>query len=242
MAGRKPIPFAPTYPGWWPEAWPLFFGGAWFDARGRFTPKRAENQKAYEWVIGLKDRFPLGPFTAVPFPFGELSPEPFFAGEVALVLDGDWLVRRLIEERELDWTAAPFPTADGRGGALLEADLVGIAAGARCPEGAAAFLEFLMSAAWIESIALGQGKVSPLVSWSPEYVAAHPNPKLGDLRAIWDRAHIFAPPAVPEWWLVRQRIRDAFRQMWCDGVCPDEALARLAEPEDPHSSNRESDS
>ncbi len=239
MAGRKLIPFVPTYPGWWPEAWPLFFGGGWFDAQERFTPQRVENREAYEWILGLKERFPLDRFAEVPVPFGKLSPEPFFAGEVALVFDGDWLARRLVAERELDWTVAPFPTADGRGGALLEADLVGISAGARCPEGAAAFLEFLTQAAQIERLALEQGKVSPLASWAPEYMAAHPNPKLADLRAIWDCAHVFAPPAVPEWWSIRERIRAAFRAMWCDGVQPREALARLAEPEGPLQRPRE---
>lgn len=232
-AGREPIPFVPTYPGWWPEAWPFLFGGAWFDAHGRFTPERVENRQAYEWILGLKDRFRLERFAAVPIPFGRLSPEPFFAGEVALVFDGDWLVRRLTVEPRLDWTVAPFPTADGRGGVLLEADLVGIPAGARCPEGAAAFLEFLTQAEWIEHLALGQGKVSPLLAWSPEFVAAHPNPRLVDLRAVWDRAHVFVPPAVPEWWAARERIRDAFRQMWCGGVPPHSALARLAEVESP---------
>ena len=231
MAGRAPIPFAPTYPGWWPETWPLFFGGAWFDAQGRFIPRLSETRKAYEWILGLKERFPLERFVGVSTPFGALSPEPFFAGEVVLVLDGDWLTRRLVATPELDWTVAAFPTADGRGGALLEADLVGIAAGARCPDGAAAFLEFLVRTSQIEALALAQGKVSPLVAWSPMYITAHPNPKLPDLRAIWDRAHIFAPPADPDWWPVREQIRGAFRAMWCDRVRPRDALARLAQPD-----------
>ncbi len=231
MRGRAPIPFVPAYPGWWPEAWPLFFGGGWFDEQGRFTPEREENLRAYDWVIGLKERFPLGRFVREVNPIGSLAPEPFFAGEVALVLDGDWLVRRLVAEPDLEWAVSAFPTADGRGAALLEADLVGIPMRARCPEGAVAFLEFLTAQEPIEALALGQGKVSPLSSWSPEYLAAHPNPRLADLRAIWDQSRVFAPPAYPAWRATRERVRRAFSDMWRNGLGAAEALARLAAPD-----------
>lgn len=231
MKGQSLSPLVPTYPGWWPEAWPLFFGGGWFDEHDRFTPEREENLRAYEWVAGLKERLPLGRFARETNPLGSLAPEPFFAGEVAVVLDGDWLVRRLVAEADLEWAVAPFPTVDGRGAALLEADLVGIPTRARCPEGAAAFLRFLVSEEPIEALALGQGKVSPLSSWSPEYLACHPNPRLADLRVIWNRSRIFAPPACPAWRAARERIRRAFCDMWRNGVRPHEALARLAMPD-----------
>lgn len=228
LAKRGQVGFVPTYPGWWPEAWPLFFGGGWFDEGGRFTPDREENVRAYRWVVGLRKRFDLLRFARTVNPIGASSPDPFLAGDVALVLEGDWVVRRLVREPGLAWSVAPFPTWDGRGGTLLEADLLAIPSGARCPEGASAFLSFLLDPARIEALALGQGKVSPLSRASPGFVASHPNPRLSDLCAIWDDSRVFSPPAHPEWLTIRARVREAFRAMWEEGKSPEETLARLS--------------
>jgi len=227
VAQRGRIGFVPTYPGWWPEGWPLFFGGGWFDEGGRFTPDREENVRAYQWVADFRRRFDLQRFAETVNPLGAALPDPFLEGDVASVLEGDWVVRRLVREPGLDWSVAPFPTWDGRGGTLLEADLLAIPSGARCPEGASAFLSFLLDPAQIEALALGQGKVSPLSRASPGFVASHPNPRLSDLRAIWDDSRVFSPPAHPEWLTIRARVREAFRAMWKEGKSPQEALARL---------------
>jgi ABC-type glycerol-3-phosphate transport system substrate-binding protein len=228
LAKRGQVGFVPTYPGWWPESWPLFFGGGWFDERGRFAPEREENVRAYQWVAGFRRRFDLQRFAKTVNPLGAASPDPFLEGDVAFVLEGDWVVRRLVREPGLDWSVAPFPTWDGRGGTLLEADLLAIPSGARCPEGAAAFLSFLLDPARIEALALGQGKVSPLSRASPGFVASHPNPRLSDLCAIWDDSRVFSPPAHPEWLTIRARVREAFRAMWEEAKSPQEALARLS--------------
>jgi ABC-type glycerol-3-phosphate transport system substrate-binding protein len=227
VARRGRIGFVPSYPGWWPEVWPLLFGGGWFDERGRFTPEREENTRAYRWAVGLRERFALERFALGVNPIGTLSPEPFLAGEVPLVLEGDWVVRRLIREPGLAWGVAPVPTWDGSGGVLLEADLLAVPAGATCPEGASSFLGFLLDPARIEALAAGQGKVSPLSVWSSGFVANHPNPRLADLRFVWDHFRVFSPPAHPEWPAVRARIREAFRAMWEQGERPEDALARL---------------
>lgn len=226
-AQRGRIGFVPSYPGWWPEALPLLFGGGWFDERGSLTPERDVNLRAYRWAVGLKERFALGKFALGANPIGSLSPEPFFTGEVPLILEGDWVVRRLIRERGLAWDVAPFPTRDGSGGVLLEADLLAVPAGAMCPEGASSFLGFLLDPARIEALAVGQGKVSPLSAWSSEFVAGHPNPRLANLRFVWDHSRVFSPPVHPEWLAARERIRGAFRAMWERGERPEDALARL---------------
>jgi ABC-type glycerol-3-phosphate transport system substrate-binding protein len=227
VARRGRIGFVPSYPGWWPEAWPLLFGGGWFDERGRFTPDREENIRAYRWAVGLRERFPLERFALGVNPIGSLSPEPFLAGEVPLVLEGDWVVRRLVREPGLTWGVAPFPTRDGSGGVLLEADLLAVPTGARCPGGASSFLCFLLDPARIEALAVGQGKVSPLSVWSSGFVAGHSNPRLADLRFVWDHSRVLSPPAYPEWLAIRARIRAAFRAMWEEGKSPEETLARL---------------
>ncbi len=227
VARRGRIGFVPSYPGWWPEALPLLFGGGWFDERGSFTPEREGNTGAYRWAVGLKERFALEKFALGANPIGRLTPEPFLTGEVPLILEGDWVIRRLIREPGLAWDVAPFPTRDGSGGALLEADLLAVPAGARCAEGASSFLGFLLNPARIEALAVGQGKVSPLSVWSSEFLAGHPNPRLANLRFVWDHSRVFSPPAHPEWLAARERIREAFRGMWERGERPEDALARL---------------
>lgn len=227
VARQGRIGFVPSYPGWWPEAWPLLFGGGWFDERGNFTPEREENARAYRWAVGLRKRFPLERFVLGVNPIGTLTPEPFLAGEVLIVLEGDWVVRRLVREPGLAWSVAPFPTRDGSGGVLLEADLLAVPTGARCPEGASSFLGFLLAPARIEALAVGQGKVSPLSVWSSGFVAGHPNPRLADLRFVWDHSRVFSPPAHPKWLVARARIREAFCAMWERGERPEDALARL---------------
>jgi ABC-type glycerol-3-phosphate transport system substrate-binding protein len=160
-------------------------------------------------------------------PIGTLTPEPFLAGEVLIVLEGDWVVRKLVREPGLAWSVAPFPTRDESGGVLLEADLLAVPTGARCPEGASSFLGFLLDPARIEALAVGQGKVSPLSVWSSGFAANHPNPRLADLQFVWDHSRVFSPPAHPEWLAARERIRGAFRAMWERGERPEDALARL---------------
>lgn len=89
------------------------------------------------------------------------------------------------------------------------------------------FIEFACRPEQLELVAAGQSKISPLRSWSQQFVASHPNPHLAELRHMLDTATCYTEPRVPGWLAHRDRIRDAFARMWGQGVPPAEALCAL---------------
>lgn len=221
--------FVPTYPGWWPHIWPLFFGGRWFDEKERFVPDSSANIRAYEWASSFRREDELEVFTEIVNPIGAEGPDPFLAGKVAMVFEGDWLVHRLISCPDLDWAPAPFPTIDNRPAAFVEADLVGIPEGAQYPEGAAEFIRFVMQRSQIEHLAIGHGKISPLVHWSERFLSTHSNPQLQALQEILRSTEIFHDPHVPGWITYRDRIKTAFNRIWSEKESPFRALSEIRE-------------
>lgn len=185
------IGFVPTYPGWWPHAWVWFFGGSWFDEKGQFTPDHPANVRAYEWISSLRKRWNLRAFSEPVNPIGAVDPDPFLTGKVAMVFEGDWLVRQLLHVPNLKWMPAAFPTVTKKTAALIVADVLCVPKGAKQPEGAAAFIRYAMQHEQIERLATGQGKISPLKHWSDRFLSNHRNPHLKTLQEIlWSCAVI----------------------------------------------------
>jgi multiple sugar transport system substrate-binding protein len=227
LRARGKVGFVPTYPGWWPQAWAWFFDGSWFDEQGQFAPDQQANIRAYEWIASFRRRFYLERFARPINPIGAQEPDPFLAGEVAMVFEGDWLVRRLLSIPSLKWVPAAFPTIDRKPAALILADILGIPKGAEHPEGAAAFIRFAMQPEQIERLALGQGKISPLERWSRGFLAKHRNPHLRKLQEILTSAHLFHDPRVPGWMSHLDRIKRAFALIWSGEQPPSQALAAI---------------
>lgn len=225
------IGMVPSYPGWWPHIWPYFFGRGWF-IDGQFAPEAPANLRAYRWVADLGDRArALGEdrFSAPVNPIGTFDPDPFLSGRVATVVEGDWLVRRLIRHPHLDWAPAPLPSADGRPQALIAADVLCIPRGARNPEGAQAFIDFASQASNIEALAIGQNKISPLLVWSERFFERHPNPQIEKFRDILAVCDLLTEPRVPGWLGCAEHIKAAFQDIWSGCKAPEEALASLSE-------------
>jgi len=221
--GHGKIGFVPTYPGWFPQAWPMLLGGSWFAPDGAFTPDDPANVAAFDWVVSLRRRFDLDDFADPVNPALASDRDPFVVGDVAMVLDGDWLVRGLLAQPGLKWRCAPFPAAQGPA-ALVVADVLALPTGARCPEGAAAFLRFAATQERVERLALAQSKISPLATWSSEFLATHPNPEIRTLRAMFDGARLLHGPRIPGWLGYLERIKHAFAAMWSLKLSPSEAL------------------
>jgi len=227
MSARGKIGFIPTYPGWWPQAWAWFFGGSWFDDRGRFTPALPANIRSYEWASSFRHRWDLTAFVKRLNPIGAREPDPFLEGEIAMVLEGDWLVQRLLRTSGLDWRPAPFPTVIQRPAALIVADLLSIPKGGRHPEGAAQFILFAAQPEQIEQLALGQVKISPLRHWSERFLAQHENPWLRLLREILSSAQLFYDPHVSGWTNYLEQIKRAFELVWSEQETPAQALSAI---------------
>jgi len=227
MRKRGQVGFVPTYPGWWPQAWPWFFGGSWFADRGKFTPALPANIRSYEWVSSFRARWDLEAFARPLNPIGAREPDPFVNGEVAIVFEGDWLVQYLLRVPGVDWKPAPFPTVAGKPAALVVADVLGIPKGARHPEGAAQFISFATQPEQIEQLALGQVKISPLRDWSQRFLVGHINPQLGELREILSTAQLFHDPRVSIWMNCLERIKQAFELIWSEQATPAQALTSI---------------
>jgi ABC-type glycerol-3-phosphate transport system substrate-binding protein len=222
-ASRGGPGFVPAYPGWWPHLWPLLFGGGWFDERGRFTPDRPENVRAYEWIAALRnlagDEYER---SLNPLPRG--NP---FARDVALIADGDWIVQRLAGASDVSWDVAPLPSLSGEPAALILADVLCIPRGARCAAGAAEFICFASRPANVEALARAHAKIASLARWSADFVAGHPNPRLGSLRTILNTARLLQDPSVPGWLRHLADIKEAFAAIWSRYQEPRQALAAL---------------
>jgi len=218
------IGFIPTYPGWWPHSWVWFFGGSWFDGKKSFVPALPANIRAYEWISSFRKRWNLNAFSETINPIGSRDPDPFLTGRVAMVLEGDWLIRRLLATPTLNWAPAPFPTIHGRPAALIVSDVLSIPKGARNPEGAAAFINFAIQSEQVEQLALGQGKISPLRHQSEYYISNHKNPHLQDLQKILLSAELFYDPRVPQWMSRLIQIKQAFLSIWSELTTPPQAL------------------
>jgi ABC-type glycerol-3-phosphate transport system substrate-binding protein len=230
LRARGQVGFIPTYPGWWPQAWVWFFGGSWFDDRGRFTPALPANNRAYEWVSSFRRRWNLEAFAKPINPLGAREPDPFLEGEIAMVFEGDWLIQRLLQAPGVDWRPAPFPTVAQGPAALIVADVLSIPKGGRHQEGAAEFILFAMQPEQIERLALGQVKISPLQHWSERFLAQHQNPKLRVLREILSTAQLFHDPRVSGWMSYLEQIKQAFKRVWSGQETPAQALAAIQEP------------
>ena len=225
LRAQNRIGLVPTYPGWWPQAWPMFFGGFWFDSDGKFTPDYPANVQAYEWVSSFRKRWDLDAFHALFNPIEAREPDPFLVGEVAMIFEGDWIVRRLLHVPDLEWMPAAFPTVSQKPAALIVADVLSIPKGAQHPEGAAAFLHYAMQPKEIERLALGHLKISPLRTWSRSFLAQHRNDKLGMLRDILSSSQLFHDPRVPGWMRYLDQIKRAFVRIWSGKQAPAQALA-----------------
>lgn len=226
---RGKIGFVPTYPGWWPHVWAWFFGGSWFDEVEQFAPHQPVNIRAYEWISSFQRRWNLEAFSNPINPIGAVDPDPFLTGEVAMVFEGDWLVRRLLHVPNLKWVPAAFPTVGKKSAAFIVADILSIPKGARHPEGAAEFVGYAMQSEQIERLAIGQGKVSPLKHWSDEYLSNHLNPHLRILQEILSSSQLFHDPRIPGWMGYLDRIKQAFANIWSNRQTPAQALIAIKE-------------
>lgn len=221
--------FVPVFPGWWPHIWPHFFKGRWVDENGRFTPGNPCNIAAYEWVMTLRDLGDSEFTRSVVNPIGPAGIDAFLTSRVGMVLDGDWLFTRMAQVPAIDWIPAPFPSVDGIGRVMLEADVLAVPTKASNREGALDFLRFMADPGRIEQLAIGQMKIAPLIRWSAHFAARHPNRNIGRLREIMDTARLIHDPRVPGWPGYAKRIERAFTDMWVDGTAPAEALAVVSE-------------
>ena len=215
----------PTFPGWWPHIWPYFFEGSWYDDKGAFSPFSSSNLEAYSWLQSL---------TASKFRSKELpdskrldNEDPFTKGNISMILDGDWLVKKLVNLKGFRWMSSGFPTRKGKLKSMVLADTLCVSSVSENIEEASDFIEYVIQSETIERIALGQWKISPNKEWSNSFVARHGNPKIAEYKDTLETNDLFWEPNVRDWSDNRRKIKEAFSILLSTKEKPEEIFKIL---------------
>ena len=224
--------FHPLIPGWWPEIWPWLFEGAWFNLeKGEITPDLEENVKAYEWLQSYSKGYEseaLKTFTSICQRSLGTPKNCFFSNKVAMVFEGDWLVKALQTfAPKLMWDVAPLPSYDGRPMALLALDTLHIPKNAQHPEEALEFIKYVNTPENLENLAVNQGKIVPIKNPSENFFKKHPNLHILKLMQLLNRAKLHHSPLIPIWDTYLKEITKALKSIWSLKTTPKRALSRV---------------
>jgi len=156
------LPGAPWPIGWYWLTWPLWFGGSFHEGEAREFRVDAESYvQAYEWVQDFARQFGVDEVQRFESSFANFnSPDnPFMIGKLAMMQQGPWFANMIRQYApEIDYGAAPFPTYDGSEIGYCGQDVLVVPAGARHPDKAWAFIEWLYTS---EPIVVPSGKPEP---------------------------------------------------------------------------------
>lgn len=198
--------FLPTEPDWFVPAYGAWWGGPpvqgceggkvqkWESdvsslaalpaspGRTRITANAPGHVEALEWIASYSRKYGVDRLKRFSSGFGNFaSPQnPFFSGELAMVLHGVWLHSYISQYAPgMDYGAAPWPkTPHGpENFSLAEADVLIIPAGLpeTRREAAWEFVRFVISQHGMETLNLGQRKNTPLNEVSDGFVENHPH-------------------------------------------------------------------
>lgn len=227
--------FMPTEPGWWPWAWPYYFGGALFDpVTQKVTADRPENIRAYEWMSGYAKRYGAQAYADYKSSLGGFdSPQNgFINGKLASELQGVWMANFISKHnKNLEWGAAPFvhpaDRPDLANSSMVDLDIIVIPRGAAHPKEAFEFLKFVESQHGMETLCFKQKKFSPLIVQSPDFEKNHPNPYVGLFRKLCFGKNVIQPPKTPIWSEYQSRLGPLVDEMNLGTKTPAEAMKEL---------------
>lgn len=241
------IGFLPQEPGWWPWAFPLWFGGSLFDPEGEVSlGTDPVNLEAMEWVRSYTLEYGLDDIRRFTSGFGSFaSPQfGFFSRRVAMVFQGVWFDDYMRQFAPgLDYGAARWPEAGsgapGAPFAVADADMLVIPRGTRHPQEAWEFVKFVNSQnpraetreelGGMELLCLLQAKNSPLREWSPYFLRAHPHPYIEVFRELADSPRVTHIPMVGVWQEYAREIQTIFDRIRLLDVEPAVGLAYAQE-------------
>lgn len=239
MDGKKVLSggFLPAEPGWWPWAWPYYFGGSLYDTKtNKPTADRPENIKAYEWMAGYAKRYGADSFQDFRSGFGGFNStqNAFISGKIASVLQGVWMANFIQKyNKDLDWVAVPFPYPKDhpelKGSSMVDLDIIVIPRGARHPKEAFEFLKYVQGQGPMEKLCKGQKKFSPLAVQSPDFEKDHPNPYIHLFREMATWPTTISPPKTPIWGEYQSELGSKIDAMNLGKITPAQAMKELQE-------------
>ena len=175
-----------------------------------------ENVEGYRWVESFPERFGAEELQRFQSGVGKNfdSPQnPFFTGKIAMVMQGVWMANFIAQHApDLEWGAAAFPTAVPGlyDAAIADCDSICIPSGARHPEEAFEFMQFLCSQEGSELLNMGQRKFTPLKKVSPEFIENHPNPYIRVFVELAASPNTFCTPPVSIWFECQDELQAVF--------------------------------
>ena len=124
----RQLGFLPGDLDWYVWAYPQWFGGALLQG-GEISLDTSQARAAYEWVRGYSLHYGLAAIRTFTGSFGRFSSaeSPFFAGKIAMQLQGPWLHGYIKQYAPgLEYGVAPWPTtpSGAEGFALADSDVL----------------------------------------------------------------------------------------------------------------------
>lgn len=235
------VGFLPEDPGWWPWAFPRYFGGDLQGPAGEITyDSVAANVESMRWVQSYTELYGREDVRRFASGFGLFgSPQfPFFAGRTTMVFQGVWLnnyMRQYAPNLEYGVAAWPAVHPGEAPFTIVEGDMLMVPRGAKHPREAWEFLEYVSSndpeatsfeeLRGIERTCFRQEKNSPLRVWSPFFAEHHPHPFIGVFRELARSPRAYHAPLMGIFQEYLREINIAFDKVRLGQSAPEPAMA-----------------
>jgi multiple sugar transport system substrate-binding protein len=239
------VGFLPQDPGWWPWAFPRYFGGHLQGPDGAISYDDVpENVESMRWVESYTQLYGVDALRRFASGFGTFgSPQfPFFRGSTTMVFQGVWLNNYLRQYApNLDYGVAAWPAVHPGEApfTIVEGDMLVIPRGSKHPREAWEFLEYVSSSnpaaqsfselRGIELTCFLQEKNSPLRVWSPYFAEHHPHPFISVFRELARSPRAYHAPAMGVWQEYQREINIAFDEVRLGRSAPEPAMRTVQE-------------
>lgn len=236
----RQVGFLPQDPGWWPWAFPRWFGGELVGPEGEILfGKLPPNRDAMHWVRSYTDLYGPDNLKIFASGFGQFGSAqyPFFSGKVAMVFQGVWFNNYIRQYAPgLDYGVAPWPAVHPGDApyTIAEADMLVVPRGAKNARAAWQFLKHLTTVnrnarsreelQGVELVCYLQEKSSPLREWSPYFTERHPHPYIGIFRELARSPRADFTPRIGIWQEYSREVNIAFDKIRLAQTTTDEAI------------------
>jgi multiple sugar transport system substrate-binding protein len=215
----KIMGFLHTEPGWWNYMWGYHFGGELIDRKtGNIVANDEGNIEAFTWIKRYAETYGRDKLLRFKSGFGSFdSPlNAFIEGKVSMEMQGVWFPNFIRRHRpQMEFGVAPFPCTTREMGprAMFDTDVLAIPTGAKHPEEAWHFIEWVQKEG-MATLCKMQGKSVGLKVLPKGFLEGHPNKEL-DVFVKLDRSP--HPISIPTS-LVGKELRDemnrVFEETW----------------------------
>ncbi|NLK07178.1 MAG: ABC transporter substrate-binding protein [Firmicutes bacterium] len=129
----------------WHYTWGWAFGGEFYDvANQQLTVNDPAIVESFAWQADVADKYGIAAIQGFASAFGSEAQDPFIAGKVSMIIDGDWKIAGLkIFGPELDYGITNIPTKPGVGPVTWAGGwAMALPRGAKNPDGGFEFARF----------------------------------------------------------------------------------------------------